>query len=301
MSLQKTLIGIKRKFTKSRDKWPEEKRVKAAMAQYKELNGHDFDINAPKLFTEKIIWYKLFYKREDQLRLVDKYLFKDYVRERLGDGYTIPLYGVWETFEDFEKAWDKLPDSFVLKSTIMGDGKGVKIIKDKSKADKKALFAEVRDWLDPYNTLINSFCVAYYSAKPRVIAEQFESQVGDQLYDYKIFCFDGEPYCFYVAIDHFPGVLSKISLYDLDWNRRDVRYGEHPNCEVEKPVHFDEMLEIARKLSKGFPFIRVDFFETAEKLYAAELTLYPGGGLTPYHPEEFDRELGDMFKLPIGK
>ena len=67
---------------------------------------------------------------------------------------------------------------------------------------------------------------------------------------------------------------------------------------AEKPKHFDEMVEIDRKLSKDFPFIRVDFFDTDEQVYVAELTFAPGGGATPYHPLSFNKQLGDMFVLP---
>ena len=151
----------------------------------------------------------------------------------------------------------------------------------------------------PKNTLINSYCRAYYDATPRIIAEVYKSEVKNQLYDYKVFCFDGEPAYIYVATDHFPGQLSHISFYDLAWNRLDVRYGEHPNCEVDKPRDIEDMLNISRILSAGFPFLRVDFFETQEHLYVAELTLYPGGGQTPLHPESFNLEMGIRFTLPI--
>lgn len=66
---------------------------------------------------------------------------------------------------------------------------------------------------------------------------------------------------------------------------------------IPKPPHFEEMKEIATKLSQDFPFIRVDFFDTPDKLYMAELTFYPGGGLTQYYPVEFNKLLGDMFEL----
>ena len=61
------------------------------------------------------------------------------------------------------------------------------------------------------------------------------------------------------------------------------------------------MLEIVKKLSVGFPFVRVDFFDTEEKLYLAEMTFYPGGGLFRYDPESFNKELGDLFILPKRK
>lgn len=65
-----------------------------------------------------------------------------------------------------------------------------------------------------------------------------------------------------------------------------------------KPKHLKQMIEIATKLSKGFPYIRIDFFDTEEKLWLAEMTLYPGGGLSPYEPKSFNKTLGDMFILP---
>lgn len=298
MSLRNKLGELKRSLEKSKNLWPLEKLIRYNNKGYEQVMGYTFDWDHPVLFTEKLQWYKLNYRNDSLCNAVDKYLFKDYIKTRLGDRYTLPLYGVWETEEDFKRGWAKLPREFVLKSTLQSDGKFIKIIHDKEKVEFDALVKEVTAWFNPKNTLINSFCRAYHNAIPRVIAEEYMSQVDNQLYDYKFFCFSGKPHCIYVATDHFPGQLSHISFYDLDWNRRDVRYGEHPNCEVDKPKHYAEMLEISKKLSVEFPFVRVDFFDTEEQLYVAELTFYPGGGLTPYHPESFNRELGDLFILP---
>ncbi|MBO4556688.1 MAG: hypothetical protein J5706_08000 [Elusimicrobiales bacterium] len=298
MSIRKILGEIRRSFRKTINKWPVEKQAAKAMEFYKQFQGYAFDWNNPVMFTEKLAWYKIFYDRPDFPDVVDKYLFKDYIKNKIGGGFTIPLIGVWENVKDLRSSWDSLPKEFVLKSTLQSDGKHIKVIKDKTKENLNAICDEVRQWLKPYNTLINSLCRAYHRATPRVIAEKYESQIEGQLFDYKVFCFDGKPYCFYVATDHFPGQLSKISFYDLDWNRLDVRYGEHPNCDVQKPAHFSKILELSKKLSEGFPFVRVDFFDTGDKLYVAELTLYPGGNRTPYHPQSFNKQLGDMFILP---
>ena len=70
------------------------------------------------------------------------------------------------------------------------------------------------------------------------------------------------------------------------------------NDDIPKPIHLEEMIRICKVLSKDFPFVRVDFFDTDDKLYVAELTFYPGGGNTPYNPIDFDKLLGDMFILP---
>lgn len=211
-------------------------------------------------------------------------------------GYTISLYGAWTNVRDFRKAYDSLPEKFCLKSTLQSDGRYIKIV-EKSKTNIDSLLLEVREWLKPKNLLINSFCSAYYKAKPRILAEEYMESVKNQLYDYKIFCFDGEPYCIYAAKEHFQDENYPVSFYDLKWNHLDVKYGSHRNDSVAKPIHFEEMKQISSKLSQGFPFIRVDFFDTADKLYVAELTFYPGGGLTPYYPVEFDDMLGSMLNL----
>ena len=67
---------------------------------------------------------------------------------------------------------------------------------------------------------------------------------------------------------------------------------------VPRPKHLSEMLEIARILSKPFPFVRVDFFENTQKVHLAELTFVAWGGMRPYEPESFDLEMGSWLKLP---
>lgn len=279
-------------------KWPRERLIEETKAIYKRRMGHELNLDDPKSFTEKLQWYKLNYEHPDLKRIVDKCDFKGYIAEKLGEGYTIPMYGCYGSVKELEAAWDSLPETFILKSTISSAGEQIQPVKKKSEFDFKAFKKELKTWFDPKNTMLNSYCAAYYDCKPRVLAEEFVTSVGNQLYDYKIFCFNGEPKYFYTAIDHFKGVVSKISFYDLDWNMLPVKYGEHENAKIDPPFHKEEMIETARKLSKDFPFVRVDFFETEEKLYMAELTFYPGGGFYPYHPESFDMEMGEQFILP---
>ena len=58
------------------------------------------------------------------------------------------------------------------------------------------------------------------------------------------------------------------------------------------------MLELAEKLAKPFPFVRVDFYEIGDRVLLGEMTFYPGGGLLAFDPVEWDYRLGDMFALP---
>ena len=291
-----------KRFLPCKNKWPLFLLRSRLMADYKKRHGYKMNLKNPKTFTEKLQWYKLYFKGDGHLeRIVDKYLFKDYIKEHLGEGYTIPLLGAWTDINQLEKDWSSLPEEFCLKSTLQSDGNCIKFIHNKSSIPFDTIKKELKEWLNPKKTLINSFCKAYYNATPRILAEEYMQNVKDQLFDYKFFCFDGEPYCIYTAVEHFSEKGSTITFYDLNWKKMDVQYGNHEVGDLPKPIHYEEMLTISKKLSKGFPFLRVDFFDTKEKLLLAELTLYPGGGNTPYKPNSFNETLGNLFKLPSSK
>ena len=284
--------------TKTINKWPEDKFIKGVMDCYERHMGYSFDINHPVLFTEKLQWYKVFFHHKDFAKITDKYLFKQYVKEKLGEEKTIPCYGAWDNVRDLEKAWDSLPNEFVLKSNLQANSLNIKIIHDKNRVNFAHIKPELKSWLKPFNTLLNSWDCHFYCGKPRILAEQYMSNFEDQLYDYKFFCFDGNPFCMYVGQERGKDSTGpKITFYDLEWNKMPVQYGNHKTGDALKPKHFELMIEIAKKLSMGFPFVRVDFFDTDEQLYVAEMTFTPGGGCTPYYPEEFNRLMGDKMVL----
>lgn len=289
-----------RRSTKTINEWSEEKFVKGIMDCYERHMGYRFDIKNPVLFTEKLQWYKAYYTHKDFSRITDKFLFKEYVREKIGEGYTIPCYGSWEQIEDLERAWDSLPNEFVLKANLQANSLNIKIIHDKSKVKFADIKKELKLWLKPFNTLLNSWDCHFYCGTPRILAERYMSNFEDQLFDYKFFCFNGEPYCMYVGQERGKDATGpKITFYDLKWNKLPVQYGKHKNGDAIKPKHFEQMIELAKVLSKGFPFVRVDFFDTNDHLYVAELTFTPGGGCTPYYPESFNKQLGDMMKTTL--
>ena len=98
------LMYVRNGTTKTMDKWPVEKLIKANQRHYKHRMGYSFDIRKPELFTEKIQWYKFFYERDDFAQIVDKVLFKKYVADKLGPGYTIPIYGAYKDVKSLESS-----------------------------------------------------------------------------------------------------------------------------------------------------------------------------------------------------
>ena len=302
--IKKTYHRITAVFTPPISEWPIEKIANGAMKMYKAAQGYSFNIDKPELFSEKVIWYKVFWNRDGLVNVVDKYLFKGYLESKVGSKYVVPLYGVWTSVGDLIEDWDKLPKSFCLKSTLKSDSQFIKIVHDKDKVDLNELKKEVKQWLVVKNTLINSYCRAYYQAVPRIIAEELISGLSDQLYDYKFFCFNGKPECIYTYANRFENEKGEatddyaLTFYDLNWNRIEAHIGGKPNAVVPKPIHFNEMLDVAGKLSKDFPFVRVDFYETKDAIYVGEMTLYPSGGMLKYEPREFNKYLGDLFIVP---
>ena len=255
------------------------------------------DFRNPKTFNEKLQWLKLNNRNPKHTEYVDKYLMKRYVTKKFGEEYVVPLLGVWDSVEEIN--FDELPDKFVLKTTH--DCAGVVICKDKSSLDigavkrtlKRAMkndyFVRYREW--PYKNVVH-----------RVIAEVYMvDESGIELKDYKVFCFNGEPYCIQVDFDRFKS--HKKNLYSKKWELLDFsfNYPAHPEITIACPENLDEMLSIARQIAQGEPFVRVDFYSVSGKTYVGEITFFPASGYGKFVPERYDRILGDMIQLRINE
>ena len=98
---------------------------------YKKRIGKNINWNNPTTYTEKMQWEKLYDNNPLKAELSDKYLVREWVKEKIGEKYLIDIYGVWDSFSEID--FKKLPKSFVLK-TNHGSGT-IYIVKDKNKID----------------------------------------------------------------------------------------------------------------------------------------------------------------------
>ncbi len=252
------------------------------------------DLKNPKTYNEKLNWLKLHDKNPIYTRIVDKFEAKEYVKDIIGDQYIIPTLGVWDNFDDID--FDELPQQFVLKCTH--DSEGLVIVKDKDKLDKEMAKNKIESALKQ-----NFFYIGrewpYKNVKPRIIAEKYmEDHIDGELRDYKFFCFDGEPKAMFVASDRASDNV-KFDYFDLNFNHLDIKQ-KYPHAEqpLRKPVTFEKMIELSKVLSKGFPHVRVDFYEVDGQLYFGELTFYHFSGFMPFEPDKWDKIFGDWIKLP---
>lgn len=118
--------------------------------------------------------------------------------------------------------------------------------------------------------------------------------------DYKFFCFGGNPRFIYVSQGLECHETARISFLTMDWKNAPFRRSDYTPFEQipSKPDTFGEMTELAKRLSTGLPFVRVDFFGYRGRPRFSEMTFHPCGGFLPFEPLEWDAKVGEMLTLP---
>lgn len=262
------------------------------------------NLKNPQDLNEKIKWAMLYSDTSQWTELADKYKVRDYVKQLGLSGILVELYAVWHKVEEVD--FDALPDTFIIKANN-GNGKGTnKIIKknELTSTTKAEYLSMIDEWLHRKRIGALSAEPQYAGIKPCVIAEEVlvPEPPTSTLTDYKIWCFNGKAYYVWVCNDRSSGGNSAhVLTYDLDWN-------PHPEFSVfnsdylqgdviPKPKNFERMIEVAEKLSKGFPELRVDLYNISGKIYFGELTFTSQGGGMDFYTPEFLKELGSKFSI----
>ncbi len=253
------------------------------------------NLNEPKTFNEKIQWLKLNNKNIVYNKMVDKYEVREYIKDKIGEEYLIPLLGAYEKVEDID--FETLPNQFVIKCTH--DSGGLVICRDKTQLDIKSVKKKINKSLRR-NYYYYSREWPYKDVKPRIIIEKYmEDKKSKELLDYKFFCFNGQPMFIYISEGLENHKTAKISFLDMNFKKEKFKRTDYREFESlpSKPVNFEKMKEISKKLSKGHPFLRVDLYEINNKIYFGELTFSPCGGYIPIDPIEYDEKIGKMLKI----
>ena len=210
------------------------------------------------------------------------------------------IYGIYKNVEEID--FTLLPQSFVLKTNH--DCGGVVLVQDKDEfLNNKKVFQESMDKLRKHlntNYYTKTREWHYDSIEPRVFVEEMLCEVkGGKIIipnDYKFHCF-GDKIFSETIIDR--GIDTRCTFFDENWNPIKVKitydFAQKP---IEKPKVLPLMLEISRKFSKDLGYLRCDFYlQNNEILHIGELTFTPGGGTLPISPREYDKKLGDLWKI----
>lgn len=257
---------------------------------YRLRNGKKLHLDNPVTFNEKMTWLKIYDRNPLYPTLADKYEVKKYVADIIGKQYVVDNYGVYDSWDDID--FSKLPNQFVMKGTH--DSGGAFVCRDKNSFNYEAVRKKLTKNLKT-NCFYKSREWPYKNIKPRIIIDKFlDDHTGKQLRDYKFWCFNGKPSFMYCTIK---GENVYENFYDMNFQPVMIDHGfPRHKPEFEKPAEFEEMKQLAKQLSQGFPFIRIDFFDVEGKVYFGEFTFYDWGATQPFY-NGWDEKLGELLRI----
>lgn len=267
--------------------------------QYRIKTGRALHLKHPTRFTEKLQWYKLYYRDPDMLRCVDKYEVRAYLRERGFQDLLPRCFGVFDSPDQLPVP--QLPDRFVLKDTLGSGGNAVLLCPDKDQADWRAVRKTAAGWCATPLVRDGGREWPYYSGKQhRILAEEYLQPAAGPLTDYKFFCFGGKCAFVYVCTGRHNGSAVGIHIVSPSYEKLPVvRVGDEPSDRLpDRPENFGEMVRLAEAISAPFPHVRVDLYNVDGLIRFGELTFFNASGYMLYEPDCFDREIGDRFSLP---
>jgi len=257
------------------------------------VRGYWPNLRNPRSFEEKLCSRMLFDRNPQWTMLSDKLRMRDYVTDKVGNKYLVPL--LWSGNKPEEIPFDELPLKFVIK-TNHGCGYNI-IVKDKTQLNQAKTIFQLNKWLG------ENFCQdralgtewAYKNIKPRIIVESFLDDNGNVPVDYKFFCFSGRTEFIQMNFDRFGDPYEKT--FDRDFNPMDLWQGtkQYPG-KVMRPENYEDMIRVAELLAGNLDFIRVDFYNVGGRIFVGELTCYPGGGRIVWIPRRYDFLLGEKWK-----
>jgi len=266
----------------------------ATLRLYNAAYGKPLDLENPVTINEKLQYLKLnqYYNNPLVTTCVDKYLVKDYLKQKGYGDLTAKLYAVYDSPEQIE--WDKLPNQFVIKCN---HGCGYNIIcENKDKLDKEEAVKKLKKWLS--QDFWTFFAEAQYRfIKKKILVEEY---LGKDIHTYKFYCFNGIPKICYVSTNGEHGEYDKYyDFFDMDWNHLDIIINQHEHYPhgIAKPEGFEEMKDLAVEFCKDFPFVRVDLYNIDGKIYLSEFTFVPTGGYMKLEPDGTDLEWGSWVDI----
>ncbi|MBL4900038.1 MAG: hypothetical protein JKX76_10445 [Colwellia sp.] len=271
-------------------RWRYEHRYKR---KFKELHGYELNEASPKTFAEKLFYRKRYGNFDELSKFSDKYKVRDYVENKIGKQYLIPLLGVYDqlTLDDLSH----LPNQFVVKTTHGSGKKHIEIVHDKSSHNLKKLVKKMNYAL----TLDFGYDrreLWYTKVEKKIVIEEFLISTKDVPDDYKCHCFGGNS--IYISVDIGRFQDHKRSVFDENWTLTDISLNCFPPVgDYKAPINFELMKSLALKLASPFDYIRVDFYNIDGKIYFGEMTLSPANGMEILEPRKYETLWGKLWKL----
>lgn len=263
--------------------------------RYRRATGKRFDERAPRTLDEKLLWLMLYWRHPLKSRCADKYAVRSYIEENGLGPLLTELLGVYDSSREID--FDGLPGRFVLKVT---HGCGFNIIcPDKNMLDADEARRKLDVWMKA--DISGLFGELHYAAiKPKIICEAFlEDRPGQPLNDYKVYCFHGQAHCV-MACTGRTAKGAFYDFYDRGWQTK-LAYSKtslKADRNIPKPAAYEEIIEAAERLSKPFPFVRVDFYSVKGRAKFGEMTFTPHACIDTNMTDLAQNTMGDLLELP---
>ncbi len=272
--------------------------IKYLTKRFEYAHNYSLNISKPRSLNEKLQWLKLNDKRQILVQHADKLAVRDYVRNQFGEDYLIPLFNVFKSYKEIKI--ENLPDEpFIIKTTH--DSGNFHIVKDKFQANWNIIKADMH-WALRRNYYWIDREWQYGEIEPKIIVEKLLQDEGKIPNDYKFNCFNGKVEFIYVSVDREG--INKRNIYSRDWEpllftwaKKYKNHKELRGPEIEPPLNFERMIEIAEKVAENYDYVRVDLYNINGHIYFGEITHCHGGGFDQIQPEDWDFRLGEKLKI----
>ena len=262
------------------------KQTSAYLAKYNDINR--------ETIQNKINYLVIHESPDYKSKIVDKIGVHEYSQKVLGKDICVPILKIYNDANEIN--FDELPNQFVLKCNH-GAGMNI-IVNDKSKLN----FEDAKNNLNNWKSIDFGFREGefqYINVDRKIFAEKF---LKDDIEDYKIYCFHGEPKFIRVQKWGLPGRGKINNYYTIDWKLTEIDTGKpyfyrDPNTKFEKPKNYELMIDYAKKLSAEFVFVRVDFYEFNNTVYLGEMTFTPSNCQNTLKNFEQSKYLGSFINV----
>lgn len=268
--------------------WPHD--LRAVFHGYRLVFKKYPNVFFPRTINELICRKKLFDRKPMYPEVADKLACKNYIAKVLGPEY-VPKT-LWQGSCLLGAKQVNLPEKFVIK--VNHNSGGVIPVFKKTNLNWEEASDACNKWLGQ-NYSQDSGEWQYRWIVPTVFIEEFIEPLHASVpEDYKFWCFQGRATFVQVDVGRFG--KHQRALFDSNFQRLDLRikYPEAQGLVICDPPFCREMKRLAEVLSKGFDFLRVDFYY-GRRIFVGELTLHPGGGAEAFEPPVWGEDFLRMF------
>lgn len=251
------------------------------------------NLKNPQNMRDKVIYIENHCQSPLAPLCADKWAVRSYVAEKGYANALIPVYG--EACGSFDQLpFHSFPDRFVLKATH-----GCKMnyfCEDKAKLNLNDCRKTLTKWLRvTYGAYSGEW--HYLNIPHRIYCEEYLGGI-ETMVDYKFHCMNGVPQYVLACGNRSRSGKPKAreAIFDSEWNELPGLL-EKGRFNIPPPACLGQMVEMAKRLSEDFKFVRVDLYERDGKVYFGELTFTPACGVFPQYTDAFLEEMGRRLRL----